>query len=77
MAVSTYRAHRYCCDECGAIHEQQTDAGYYTNSTPPQWGRLKHGRSGYNDADLLLCESCYDAVVVALSSRAVRLVGGA
>ena len=69
------RAYEYRCDRCGATHLQESAAGHYTESTPPNWATLKwlsdkwalwvDGQGALSIQ--LLCETCAEAV-----SRAIN-----
>lgn len=62
------RSFEYCCDKCKASHLQQNASGHYTNSTPPQWFRLRLHSDYYRypvaneEPTRLLCQKCGDSL---------------
>ena len=65
MAVEEFQGFTYTCDRCGKMHMQQNASGHYTNSTPPDWGRVKYtpsseARIPMKPFDYLICDNCID-----------------
>lgn len=73
------KSYEYCCDKCAAAHIQQNAAGHYTNSTPPNWYRLRINSDYYRypvadgEPTRLLCQKCGDALRKILNEFGLKL----
>lgn len=73
------KSYEYCCDKCGASHVQQNASGHYTNSTPPNWYRLRINSDYYRypvadgEPTRLLCQKCGDDLRKILNEFGLKL----